>query len=217
MKKTILVSSLALFVMASQAQAQNSTTNNQEVGNQNQAQQVEQPKRARFDKKRLFQKSAVGCGLGAGIAMLTGKKDKALAGCALGAAAGGFAAYQEQLNEARNVEQAARQAGMNATVQTKDVVDEKTGEKTQALNALVIEYKASDMEAMDANTAATLDKLAALGHKAKNKLTFTFEGKRGCDIPMRELEKRNAFERHTVKDRCGQGQNKITITPMPEV
>lgn len=215
MKKTMIATALSIALLGSGCASVDLKGSMPGFLSGNQSQ--EQPENQnRIDKKQVAKKAGIGCLFGGAIALLTKNKDKAVAGCAVGAIAGGFLSYREQLNEAREVEAQARQAGMVAKVETKEIANDQ-GEKTQAMHSLKIEYKASDMERMSAETIATLDKLATLGTKAKNKLTFTFTGKRACSIPMNELEKRGAFEGHIVKDRCGSGENQILITPVPEV
>ena len=169
------------------------------------------------DKGRLFRKAGIGCVVGSAFAFLTKNKDKALVGCAAGAAVGGFMSYREQMKEAREVAEQAKRAGLDTRIDTKTVHDEKTGESTEAMTALVIKYNPADMERMDDATSKTLDKVATLAKKSKNQLTFTFTGKRACSIPMDALNAREAFAGHIVKDRCGSGESAIVITPMPEV
>ena len=172
--------------------------------------------KAKSDKRQIFKGAGIGCAVGAGLSVLLGKKDDLLKGCAVGAVAGGVIAYQKQLKDARELVAEANASGMNAIVKTREVTD-KDGTKGEALNSLSIRYAPEDMHPLNQKTSATLDKLAALGKNAKNTLTFTFEGKRNCEVPLRELEKRGAFVRHTVVNRCGKGENQILITPVPEV
>ena len=226
MKKNIITVALSLALIAPLAQAQQYGTGDPPWANQPQnapnaqqeqeAQRSEQEEGKRFDKKKMFKKAGIGCAIGGAFAFLTKNKDKAIQGCALGAVAGGLLSYKEQLDDARAIEQAAKDAGLNAEVKTKEVSDEE-GNKGQALDALVISYEPEDMDRVDGKTAETMDKIASLSKKAKNKLTFSFSGKRNCSVPMIELQKRGAFDGHTVMDRCGQGASQIVITPMPEV
>ncbi len=113
------------------------------------------------------------CAAGAGIALLTGKKDKALTACAAGAVVGGVASYRAQVQEAQAVADAAKAAGLDAQVHTK-TVEAKDGQ-AEALDKLVIRYPAADMQPVSAKTAATLDKLAALLKASKEKLTVSLQ------------------------------------------
>jgi hypothetical protein len=168
------------------------------------------------NKRSIFKGAGIGCAVGAGLSVLLGKKDDALKGCAVGAVAGGLIAYQKQVTEARELAAIANANGMKADVKTREVTD-KDGKKGEALDTLSIKYNPADMMALDNKTVATLDKIALLGKKAKNSLTFTFSGKSACEIPLHELQKRGAFERHTVVNKCGSGASQIQITPVPEI
>ena len=77
----------------------------------------------------------------------------------------------------------------------------------------------ADMKTMDPKTVAMFDKLANLATKAKNQLTFRFEGadSLACQIPLMELQQRGALVDHLVENACGTGTNRMVITPMPEV
>lgn len=168
------------------------------------------------DGRRVAKSAGVGCAVGAGLALLLGKKDEALMGCAGGAVVGGLASWRKQVREAREVEEAARAAGMSAEVRT---VQEQDGEGKQGerLQALVIEYDAADMRAQAPKTEATLDRLATLLRSAKNRLTVRFEGESGCAVPLEALEQRNALARHEVANACGAGPNRITVSPLPDL
>lgn len=221
MKKTLIALALAtaltqtscatVAMAAVPTMLQKTTQSNAQ--NKNQDANGEKPK---TDKRQIFKGAGIGCAVGAGLSVLLGKKDDALKGCAVGAVAGGLIAYQKQVQEAHELAAVANQNGMTAEVKTRQVTD-KTGEKGEALDVLSIKYNPADMKALDAKTVATLDKIAGLGKKAKNTLTFTFSGKTGCEIPMNELRKRGAFERHNVVNACGKGVSEIRITPVPEI
>lgn len=175
------------------------------------------PAGASVDKMRTAKAAGIGCLAGGVAARLLGNKDDMLKGCAAGAVVGGIASYRKQLTEARELEAAAKAAGLAAEVKTKEVSDGK--ETVQALDALVITYTASDLQTMDAKTALVFDKLAALSKSAKNELTFTVEGKDKsvCSVPVVELAKRGAIGSHKVVDKCGKGDYRLTITPIPQV
>lgn len=182
------------------------------------AQDTPQPEpQKKTDKLRLFKAGGIGCAAGAGIALLTGKKDKALTACAAGAVVGGVASYRAQVQEAQAVADAAKAAGLDAQVHTK-TVEAKDGQ-AEALDKLVIRYPAADMQPVSAKTAATLDKLAALLKASKEKLTVSFSGADTavCQVPVVELVKRDALQNATVDDQCGRGDYAITVSPIPDV
>lgn len=168
------------------------------------------------DKKRVAKSAGIGCAVGVGLAVLMGKKDDALKGCAAGAIAGGVASWRKQVNEAREVEQAARDAGMTAQVRTVQEQDE-SGKQGEKLQALVIEYDAADMQALSPKTEATLDRLAKLLRGAKNRLIVRFEGATACTVPLQALEQRDALASHDVVNACGKGPNRITVSPLPDL
>ena len=167
------------------------------------------------DKKRLFKGAGIGCVAGAGLAYLTGDKDKAVKACMAGAVVGGVASYTAQLKEAREVEAAAKAAGFQAKVTTRQVTA-KDG-TTEALDGLTITYDAASMDPLTPKTNATLDKLARFTGAAKNELTLTFQGTKNCQVPLRELIKRDGIRNHKVVNECGKSKvNAIVITPLPE-
>ncbi|WP_323162912.1 hypothetical protein [Stenotrophomonas maltophilia] len=182
------------------------------------AQDTPQPEpQKKTDKLRLFKAGGIGCAAGAGIALLTGKKDKALTACAAGAVVGGVASYRAQVQEAQEVADAAKAAGLDAQVHTK-TVEAKDGQ-AEALDKLVIRYPAADMQPVSAKTGATLDKLVALLKASKEKLTVGFSGADAavCQVPVVELAKRGALRSATVDDQCGRGDYAITVSPIPDV
>lgn len=182
------------------------------------AQVTPQPEpQKKTDKLRLFKAGGIGCAAGASIALLTGKKDKALTACAAGAVVGGVASYRAQVQEAQEVADAAKAAGLVAQVHTK-TVEAKDGQ-AEALDKLVIRYPAADMQPVSAKTGATLDKLAALLKASKEKLTVSFSGADAavCQVPVVELAKRGALQNVTVDDQCGRGDYAITVSPIPDV
>lgn len=176
---------------------------------------AEKPK---ADKKRLFKTGALGCVGGGALAYLTGKKDKALAACAVGAAVGSVASYRKQMDEARELQQEAQAAGMTATVSTKEATA-KSGEKVEALDSVAIAYDPASMSARDPKTVAVLDKIATLAQRSKEPLTIAVEGRdqKACKIPLAELHARSAFPPATAVDNCGKGKPQILITPVPDV
>lgn len=176
---------------------------------------AEKPK---TDKKRLFKSGALGCVGGGALAYLTGKKDKALTACAVGAAVGSVASYRKQMDEARALQQEAQAAGMTATVSTKEATA-KTGEKVDAFAGMVIPYDTESVAARDPKNAKVYDRIAAFAQRSKEPLTIALEGRdqKACQIPLAELHARNAFPPATAVDNCGKGKPQILITPVPDV
>ncbi len=166
----------------------------------------------------ILKGAGIGCLTVGGLAMLLGHKNQAAAGCVVGAAAGGFIAYEKQLHAAKDAAAAAQAAGMKAKVETKTVTAED-GKQTEALQSLVIAYDPADMKHIGPKTRDTLDKLGALTKAAKNKLDIRFQGSNpACEVPLKDLERQGALVNHTVIDQCGAtSQNRIVISPMPEV
>lgn len=207
MKTSVLSLALAAtLVAATPVLAQDAPTN------------TEQPAKPKADKKRLFKSGAMGCVTGGALAYLTGKKDKALAACAVGAAVGSVASYKEQMDEARALQAEAQAAGMTTTVTTKEATA-KSGEKVEALDQVVIAYDPASMTARDPKTVAVLDKIAALAKKSKEPLSIAASGKneKACQIPLAELSARGSFPPAKAIDNCGQGKSQITISPVPDL
>ena len=189
---------------------------NQSQKNAHASAQEQKGDKPKTDKRKIFKGAGIGCAVGAGLSVLLGQKNDALKGCAVGAVAGGLVAYQKQVAEARELAAIANASGMKAEVKTREYTN-KAGEKGEALDVLSIKYNPADMKTLDPKTVATLDKIAALGKKAKNTMTFTFTGKSACEVPLTELRKRGALEQHNVVNSCGTGASEIRITPVPEL
>jgi len=183
------------------------------------------------DVERTSKAGKIGCAVGGILGGVVGAKvykdDKtagALGGGALGCAGGNFFGKKwskaKQLSEFKEASVQAQQAGLHATVNERDGVDEK-GKPTKELGAMVIAYDPKDLAPVTEKTAAVFDKVAAISSRSKNQLTFEFSGKAGCELPLAELGKRGAFNgagvQHAVKVSCGQGDNKFVITPLPEL
>lgn len=169
------------------------------------------------DKRRVAKSAGIGCLAGGALAYLTGKKDKAVAACAAGAVVGGVASYRKQLKEAEAIADAARDAGLDARVETK-TVNANDGQ-AEALDALIIGYRPTDMAPVSLRTAASLDKLAGLISSSTNELTVRFEGidRSLCDVPRAELHRRGALSKAKVVDGCGSGPYRVVVSPMPEL
>lgn len=203
------------------------------------AQDTPQPEpQKKTDKLRLFKAGGIGCAAGAGLALLTRNKKKALIGCVAGGVVGSVASYRAQLKEFRELQAQLQAAGLDAQVSSKTVMA-KDGQQVEALDKLVIRYPAADMQPVSAKTAATLDKLAALLKASKEKLTVSFSGADAavCQVPVVELAKRGALQNATVDDQCGlddyavgnrrgaaclddqcgRGDYAITVSPIPDV
>jgi len=182
------------------------------------AAQTADPDAPRTDRTRLFKAGGLGCVSGSALALLTGKRDRALAACAAGAAVGATTSYVQQQRElADETAQAARAAGIQAEVVTTETTVD--GEKQPVLESLPLVYDPADMKRMDAATQNFFDKLAALLSKSSNGLTVRFEGRDAvaCQVPIVELAKRGALAKVTVDDRCGSGDHRIVVTPVPDV
>lgn len=176
------------------------------------------PQGSSLDKMRTAKAAGLSCLAGGLTAkFLGGDKKDAVTACAVVGAAGGFASYRAQLNEARELEAAAKAAGLATQVQTKQVTEQ--GKQVEVLQSLTIKYSPEDLKAMNAETIQVFDKVARLSTKASNELTFTVTGKdkATCLIPVSELVKRNAIGSHKVDNKCGSGDYQLVITPIPDI
>lgn len=170
---------------------------------------------AKPDMGKAATVAGTGCGIGAVIGALAGV-DGNIA-CAVGGAIGFGWSYQKQVKEARKVQEAAQAAGMTAKVNTEQSAG-KNGKTEEKLAGVVIDYKPADMQAMDPKTVVFMDRIAGFASKAKNELTFRFEGGAACSIPRDDLMKRGVLAKHKVEDLCGKkGPDRITITPIPDL
>lgn len=172
----------------------------------------------RTDRTRVFKAGGLGCVGGSALALLTGKRDRALAACAAGAAVGAATSYVQQQRElADETAAAARAAGMQAEVVTTEAVVD--GERQPVVESLPLAYDPADMKRLDAATQNFFDKLAALLNKSSNGLTVRFEGRNAaaCQVPIVELAKRGALAKVTVDERCGSGEHRIVVTPVPDL
>lgn len=183
------------------------------------------------DQRRTEKAGKIGCVVGGLLGGVVGAKvfkdDQAVGavgGGALGCAGGNFFGKKwskaKQLKEFQEAQAQAQAAGLTATVDARDGVDER-GKPTKELGSMVIAYNPSDLSPMSAKTSAVFDKVAAISVRSKNQLTFEFSGRQGCELPLAELGKRGAFNgagvQHAVKVSCGQGDSKFVITPLPEL
>lgn len=209
MKNALLTLTVAAFLATSTVPA---------VAQQSAPTDQTQPSKPKADKKRLFKAGGIGCIAGGALAYLTGKKDKALTGCVVGAAVGSVASYKHQMDEARELASEAQAAGMTATVATKEATAQ-SGEKVEALDQVVIAYDPASMTARDPKTVAVLDKIAALAKKSKEPLSIASEGRdeKACQIPLAELSARGSFPPAKAVDRCGQGKAQLVISPVPDL
>lgn len=123
---------------------------------------------------------AIGCGAGALISHFLGKS--AMAGCALGGAAGAISAIQihrHQVEEARKLAAEAEAAGAKATVKTTTVeAADNHGVKkpTEALSNLTIALQPADVRAHGANTSGLLVKAARMADASSDPVTITLAG-----------------------------------------
>ncbi len=159
----------------------------------------------RVDGRRLFKSAAKGCGMSVLMGVLGGGGPDlgACAGAAIGA---GMADWQQQMKQVREVETAARAAGIQAQVKTSQAKDAK-GKPQEKLEALVLPYQPQDMQPVSAKSAVLLDKLAELAKGSSQRLEFTFTGtdEAVCRVPLEELRKRGALadDLHQMTWRCG--------------
>lgn len=173
------------------------------------------------DKGRVAKASIVGCAGGALLAKITGNSDNALRACAGGAVVAGVASYTAQLKEAKAVEEAARQAGLNAQVQTQEVG--QGSERRSELKELRLQYDPNDLRNPSVETSAVFDKLATLikNKKAGEDLKIELKGsdQAMCTKPAELLKARgvligNSQASHaSVSANCS-GQHEIVISPI---
>ncbi|HGM5526077.1 TPA: hypothetical protein ACKP1A_000592 [Stenotrophomonas maltophilia] len=173
----------------------------------------QQQKAQRVDGKRLTADAAKGCAAGAVMSLLSGGLD--LRACAAAAVGAGVQSVQQQLAQARQVEEAAKRAGMKAKVETEQHTD-RAGRQQEAMKSIEIEYEASDLLAMDAKTVETMEKLSNLFKGSKGQLDIRIEGTNpACLALLTELDKRGALDRHLVDNQCGRSaSHKLVITSL---
>lgn len=220
MKTQLLTISLTALLAAGPALGQESVgTASYEAHDGSPVGATEQPaEKPKADRKRLWKAGGLGCLAGGAAAFLSGKRDKALTGCVLGAAVGSVASYRKQMEEAEELAEQARAAGMTAQVQTKEVQADD-GQKVQALSQVVIVYDPATVAQRDAKTVEVFDRISALAKKSNAPLTIAVEGSdiSACQVPLTELYARGTFPPATAVDNCGQGQARILISPMPDL
>lgn len=175
--------------------------------------EVHEQRQGRVDGKRLTSDAAKGCAAGAVMSLLSGGLD--LRACAAAAVGAGVQSVQQQLAQARQVEEAARRAGMKAKVETEQHTD-RSGRQQEAMKSIEIEYEASDLLAMDAKTVETMEKLSNLFKGSKGQLDIRIEGTNpACLALLSELDKRGALDRHLVDNHCGRSaSHKLVITSL---
>lgn len=175
--------------------------------------EVHEQRQGRVDGKRLTADAAKGCAAGAVMSLLSGGLD--LRACAAAAVGAGVQSVQQQLAQARQVEEAARRAGMKAKVETEQHTD-RSGRQQEAMKSIEIEYEASDLLAMDAKTTETMEKLSNLFKGSKGQLDIRIEGTNpACLSLLSELDKRGALDRHLVDNQCGRStSHKLVITSL---
>ncbi|TAA41530.1 glycine zipper 2TM domain-containing protein [Pseudoxanthomonas winnipegensis] len=186
---------------------------------------------AQEDEARTEKAGKIGCGVGAVVGGLLGNKlfkdHKAMgtvAGAGGGCAAGNFFGKKlskaKQLKEFKEAQQQAQAAGLKSTVVEKDGTNEQ-GKPAKELGKMVVAYSPKDMLPVAASTVPVFDKLASITSRSTNKLTFTFSGVTACEVPLIELQKRNAFQgkgvQHKVVNNCGHGASEFVVSPIPDV
>ena len=176
--------------------------------------QGQRPTQPKADMSKAKTAADRGCGIGAVVGALAGVDGNVA--CAVGGAIGFGWSYQKQVKEARQVEEAAKAAGMSARVETTNDAG-KNGKPQERLAGIVIDYAPADMQTMDPKTTALLDKVEALAKKSKNTLVVRFEGGAACSIPRDRLVNSGALANHKVEDLCGKSSaHRISITPIAD-
>ncbi|MDY0978614.1 MULTISPECIES: hypothetical protein [unclassified Stenotrophomonas] len=161
--------------------------------------------------------AGIGCAAGGALGAIFAGKDGALRGCAAGGLIGGGFAYKQELARAREAADAARLAGMKATV---DVKTETTadGKATEKFQGLVVEYDPASVVKPDEKTKAFFDKLGTILKSSKNELTVRTEGGAGCLAVVGELNGRAALAKHKLDNQCGNvPTHRILVSPLPEL
>lgn len=170
-----------------------------------------------IDNSRLAKAAGIGCAAGGITALIFGgDRSAAVKGCVVAGGVGAIASYQAQLKEARELEAAARAAGMQAVVSTKEVQTAE-GQTTQAFDGIVIKYDGGDLVKRTPGAVQVFDRLGALGQKAQNELSVTTQGGTGCTDAVVLLHERQMFTKHKLINSCGSGDSVIQVTPLPVV
>ncbi|WP_139052449.1 hypothetical protein [Xanthomonas cannabis] len=172
---------------------------------------------SQVNKATVVKGAGIGCAAGGALGAIFAGKDGAVKGCAAGGLIGGGLAYKQELARAREAADAARLAGMKATVDTKTetAADGKAVEKFQGL---VVEYDPASIVKPDEKTKAFFDKLSSILKSSKNELTVRAEGGAGCLAVVGELNGRGALTKHKLDNQCGKvTTHRILVSPLPEL
>lgn len=172
---------------------------------------------SQVNKGSVAKGAGIGCAAGGALGAIFAGKDGALKGCAAGGLIGGGLAYKKELARAREAADAARLAGMKATIDTKTetAADGKAVEKFQGL---VIEYDPTSVVKPDEKTKAFFDKLSAILKSSKSELTVRTEGGAGCLAVVGELNGRGALTNHKLDNQCGKvPTHRILVSPLPDL
>lgn len=170
-----------------------------------------------INKGTVAKGAGIGCVAGGALGAIFAGKDGAMKGCAAGGLIGGGMAYKQEIARAQEAADAARLAGMRATV---DVKTETTadGKPTEKFQGLLIEYDPASVVKPDEKTKAFFDKLGAILKSSKNELTVRTEGGAGCLAVVGELNGRGALTNHKLDNQCGKvSSHRILISPLPDL
>jgi hypothetical protein len=168
------------------------------------------------NKGTVVKGAGIGCAAGGALGAIFAGKDGALKGCAAGGLIGGGIAYKQELSRAKEAAEAARLAGMKATVDTK--TEEVQGKQVEKFQGLVIEYDPASVIKPDEKTKAFFDKLSNILKSSKNELTVRTEGGAGCLAVVGELNGREALTKHKLDNQCGKvPTHRILVSPLPEL
>lgn len=168
------------------------------------------------NKGTVAKGAGIGCAAGGALGAIFAGKDGALKGCAAGGLIGGSIAYKQELARANEAADAARLAGMKATVDTK--TEAVQGKQVEKFQGLVIEYDPASVVKPNEKTKAFFDKLSAILKSSKNELTVRTEGGAGCLAVIGELNGREALSNHKLDNQCGKvPTHRILISPLPEL
>lgn len=136
-----------------------------------------------INKGTVAKGAGIGCAAGGALGAIFAGKDGALKGCAAGGLIGGGFAYKQELARAREAADAARLAGMKATVGVKTETS-ANGKATEKFQGLVIEYDPASVVKPDDKTKAFFDKLGTID-RAQQLLSAAF-----CHEPLNVLDAR---------------------------
>lgn len=170
-----------------------------------------------INKGTVAKGAGIGCVAGGALGAIFAGKDGAMKGCAAGGLIGGGMAYKQEIARAQEAADAARLAGMRATVDTKTETSAE-GKAVEKFQGLVVEYDPASVINPDQKTKAFFDKLSTILKSSKNELTVRTEGGAGCLAVVGELNGRGALTNHKLDNQCGKvPSHRILISPLPDL